>query len=168
MLQRSLLLAAALLAFAGASACGPAVDLNNLKIIDPISGFYDAGLKDGKNYLVPSVTFRLQNTGSVHITGLELTVAYWRDGEDGEWDSTLVQRIGNDRIEAGGQSDPITVRAPVGYTLESPRADLFTHSQFKDVTAKIFGRRAGTIVPLGQIRLERQILPHVRASDHRP
>lgn len=164
MLHRPLVLAAALLAFVGVTSCGPSVDLHSLKVTDTISGYYDAGLKDGKNYLVPSVTFRLENSGPVNITGLELTVAYWCDGADGEWDSTLVQRIGNDRIDAGGKSDAVTVRAPVGYTLEGPRADLFTNSRYKDVTAKIFGRRAGTILKLGEIKLERQILPHLTGT----
>jgi hypothetical protein len=163
MLHRPLVVAAALLAFVSAASCGPSPDLNALKVTDTLSGYYDAGLKDGKNYLVPSVTFRLENSGPA-MTGLELTVAYWRDGADGEWDSTLVQRIGNDRIDAGAKSDAVTVRAPVGYTLEGPRSDLFTNSLYHDVTARIFGRRAGTIVKLGEIKLERQILPHLTGA----
>jgi len=161
--------AAAFIVFTLGPACGPGVDLRQaLKVTDVISGYYDDGLKDGKNYLVPSVTFRLENSSPSSLTGLELTVAYWRDGEDGEWDSTLVRSIGNDTIKAGGKSDPVTVRCQVGYTLEEPRADLFAHSLFKDVTAKIFARRAGTIVPIGEVRLEHQILPHVKSASGRP
>ena len=166
---RRLLLVVAFAAVATAPACGPAIDLkSSLKIVDVVSGYYDAGLKEGWNYLVPSVTFRLQNNASADLTGLELTVAFWKDGEDGEWDSTLIQRIGNDHILAGGKSDPVTVRCPVGFRLEEARADLFTHSMFKDVTAKVFARRSGTIVPIGEIRLEHQILPHVKSADGRP
>jgi len=162
------LFAVAFIAFVAAPACGPSADLHALKITDIISGYWDAGLKDGKNYLVPSVTFRLENSGAIGITGLELNVGYWRDGADGEWDSTLVQKIGNDSIPAGGKSEPVTVRCPVGYTLEGARADFFTNSQYRDVTAKIFGHRGGTIVPLGEVKLDRQILPHLTGPVGRP
>jgi hypothetical protein len=168
MRHRLPLLAVALIALTAASSCGPAPDLHALKVIDIVSGYYDAGLKDSKNYLVPSVTFRLENSGAVGITGLELNVGYWRDGADGEWDSTLVQRIGNDTIPAGGKSDPVTVRCPVGYTLDGARADFFANTVFRDVTAKIFGHRGGTIVPLGEVKLERQILPHLTGPVGRP
>jgi hypothetical protein len=162
------LLAVALIAFVAAPACGPSADLHALKVTDVISGYWDAGLKDGKNYLVPSVTFRLENSSAVGITGLELNVGYWRDGADGEWDSTLVQKIGNDSIPAGTKSDPVTVRCSVGYTLEGARADFFSNSLYRDVTAKIFGHRGGTIVPLGEVKLERQILPHLTGPVGRP
>ncbi|HUL71545.1 MAG TPA: hypothetical protein VLT86_00480 [Vicinamibacterales bacterium] len=169
MLHRPLVLAAAFVVLAMGAACGPDVDLRQaLKVTDVVSGYYDDGLKDGKNYLVPSVTFRLENSSPQNLTGLELTVAYWRDGEDGEWESTLVQSVGNDTIRAGSKSDPLTVRCRVGYTLEEPRADLFAHSLFKDVTAKIFARRGGTIVPIGEVKLDRQILPHVKSATGRP
>jgi hypothetical protein len=45
-------------------ACGPIVDLSRLRVTDTFSGFYDDGVKDGLNRLVPSVTFRLKNEGA--------------------------------------------------------------------------------------------------------
>ena len=166
MLRRPLSLVAALVALALApSSCGPDVDIaKSITVTDVISGYYDNGLKDGKNYLMPSITFRLANSAPASLTGLELTVAYWQDGKDGEWDSVLVQRIGNDTIPANGKSDPVTVRGTVGYTLEDVRNNLFINSHFLDVTAKIFGRRGGRIYPLGSVKLEHLILPHVKSG----
>ena len=104
------------------AACGPDIDIaKSLTITDVISGYYDNGLKDGWNHLMPSLTFRIANSASSSLTGLELTVAYWQEGADGEMDSVLVQRIGNDTIPANGTSDPVTVRGTVGYTLEDVR-----------------------------------------------
>jgi hypothetical protein len=164
MFHRPLVLAAALVALTGVASCGSSVDLkSSLTIVDTISGYYDNGLKDGWNYLMPSVTFRLANSAPEDIRGLELTVAFWQDGADGEWSDALVQRIGDDVIPARGKSEPITVRGTVGYRLEDVRANLFSNSRFKDVTAKVFARRGGTIVPIGQIRLEHQIIPHVNS-----
>lgn len=166
MLRRPLGLVAALVALALASSgCGPDVDIaKSITVTDVISGYYDNGLKDGKNYLMPSITFRLANSAPANLTGLELTVGYWQDGKDGEWDEVLVQRIGNDTIPANGKSDPVTVHATVGYTLEDVRNNLFINSHFVDVTAKIFGRRGGRIYPLGSVKLEHLILPHVKSG----
>jgi hypothetical protein len=163
MLHRPFAVIALVLSCVGLASCGPAVDLHSLKVVDVVSGYYDNGFKDAKTYLVPSVTFRLENTGPVDIQGLELTVAFWQDGKDGEWDSSLIQRIGDDKIPAGAKSDPVTVHCTVGYTLEGMRADFFTNSLYRDVTVKIFARRSGTIVPIGEVKLDRQILPHVSA-----
>jgi hypothetical protein len=166
MLRRPVVAVVALVALMFAqAACGPDIDIQkSITVTDVISGYYDNGLKDGKNYLMPSITFRLANSAAASLTGLELTVAYWQDGKDGEWESVLVPRIGNDTIPANGKSDPVTVRAPVGYTLEDVRNNLFINSHFLDVTAKIFGRRGGRIYPLGSVKLEHLILPHVNSG----
>jgi hypothetical protein len=34
------------------------------------------------------------------------------------------------------------------------------HSQFRDAVAKLFAKRSGTIVPLGEYPIDRQILPN--------
>jgi len=147
------------------AACGPAIDIQqSITVTDVISGYYDNGLKDGWNYLMPSVTFRLANSAAAKLTGLELTVAFWQEGKDGEWDSVLLQRIGDDTIPANGKSEAVTVRGTVGYRLEDVRNNLFTNSKFLDVTAKVFARRGGRIYPIGNVKLEHQILPHVRSG----
>ena len=53
------------------------------------------------------------------------------------------------------------MRSDTGYTIDQPRNELFTHSDFKDFTAKVFAKRGGKIVPLGVFALERRIIPHV-------
>ena len=141
-------------------ACGPTIDLRtSLAVTEVFSGWYDNGLKDGKNHLVPSISFRLRNTGEHPLANVRMTVAFWLD--DGrEIDSADIQAIGSEALAPGATSDPILVRVITGYTLEQPRADLFMHSSFRDATAKLFAKRGGTIVPLGEYRLDRQILPN--------
>ena len=67
-------------------------------------------------------------------------------------------------VPPGASTEPILVRAGVGYTLEQPRAELFTHSAYKDAVVKLFAKRGGQIVALGEHKIERRILPHVAAS----
>jgi hypothetical protein len=148
----------------GAASCGPQLDLAKLEPTEIFTGYYDDGVKDGLNRLLPSITFRLKNNDAVPASQVQLTVSFWRDGDDGEKDSLEVEGIGNEAVAQGASSPAILVRAKVGYTLEQPRDELFSHSQFKDFTAKLFAKRGGKIVPIGQFRIDRRILPHVGAA----
>jgi hypothetical protein len=143
-------------------ACGPPIDLSKaVEVTDVFSGWYDDGVLDGRNHLLPTITFKLHNTGSEPIAGVQLIVAFWEDGADGEFDSQVVRGIGSDALAPGVSTDPIYVRDPKGYTLEGARAAFFEHSMFKDFTVKVFASRSGKIVPLGEFKVERRILPHI-------
>lgn len=158
----SCLVIASLIAFA--SACGPTFDIaTGLSVTDMFSGWYDFGIENGLNKLVPSVTFRVKNVATLPVNEVQLLVSFWPAGADGDVDSKEVSGIGRESLGAGSTTDPILVRSAVGYTLEQPRSELFTHSQFKDFVAKIFAKRGGRIVPLGQFTIERRIIPHVDA-----
>jgi hypothetical protein len=162
MTRAPLLVLAVLFFLTPATACGPSVDLSKaLEVTDLLTGYYDDGVKDGKNHLVPSISFRLHNKESRAIGPVQLSVAFWQKGADGEWDSTVVQAITGRGLDAGATTDSILVRASVGYNLEGARTDLFNHSQFKDVIAKLFASQAGEIVPIGQYTLDRSIIPHL-------
>jgi len=145
------------------AACGPRVDLTKaLTLTDVLSGYYDEGVRDGKARLPPSITFRLHNSSDREIGPVQLTVAFWRDGEDGEWNSVLVKGIGSEGLRPGASTEPVVARNPNAYTPEGGRQDLFTNSIYKDVTAKIFASQAGNIVKLGEYKLDRTILPHLK------
>jgi hypothetical protein len=140
--------------------CG-SVDLSKaLEVTDVLTGFYDAGIKDGKNYLVPAINFHLHNRTTSTIGPVQVTVAFWKDGDDGEWDSVLVQGVTADGLAPGATTPPLLARNPAGYTLEGARADFFNHSMFKDVTAKLFASQGGSIVKIGEFKLDHRILPH--------
>jgi len=165
MKRACLLLLAGLVAFSTlfTSACASNVDLSKaLTLTDVLSGYYDEGVKDGKPRLPPSVTFRLHNNSDKNIGPVQVTVAFWRDGDDGEWNSVVIRGIGSAGLKPGESTEQLLARNPNGYTPEGGRPDLFTNSVFKDVTAKIFASQAGNIVKLGEVRIERTILPHVQ------
>jgi hypothetical protein len=148
--------------------CGANIDLEkSLAIVEPFSGWYDAGIKDGLNKLVPSISFKLQNTGAQPITQVQLIVSFWQQGADGESDSKEVEGIGGEAVAPAASSRPILVRSEVGYTLEQARAELFTHRQFKDFLVKVFAKRGGKIVKLGEFTIDRRIIPNTTA-DARP
>src|SRR5262245_54025287 len=95
-------------ALAVASCSGPNLS-QALAVTDVISGYYDNGIKAEWNHLVPSITFRLKNQSQEPIYGVQLTVAFWADGQDGESDSMQVTGIGGTPVQAGQSTEPITV-----------------------------------------------------------
>jgi hypothetical protein len=158
------------LAGAGATAC-TTVDLTKaLQVTDVQGGWYDNGLKEGKNHLVPQITFRLKNVSSEPITSVQVNVSFWKDGEDGMTDEVIIQAISSEPLPAGASTEPIKARSPVGYTQDpgSVRADLFIHSLFKDMTARIFAKRGGAIFKLGEFKIERKIIPTEQRDAPRP
>jgi len=163
--MRLVRLLALLLALAVGPACGPGVDLQaDLEITDVFSGWYDNGVKNGQNHLLPSISFRLKNVSEHPVAGVQMMVSFWRDGADGEQDSSQVRGIGDDALAPGAETETILVRGSVGYTLSGPRDTFFQHSMFLDFTAKLFARRGGRIVPMGEYPIDRVIIPQASSS----
>jgi hypothetical protein len=147
--------------------CGPQPDLKAVKLIPGISGFYDDGVvkegrDKGQNRLLPSVTFQLKNEGSLPVDYVDLTVAFWRVTDDGEKDSKLIQAIDRTPLAPGATTDTMTVRSDVGYTSPAARAEFFLHKDFVDFKVKVFARRAGSNVTLGELPVDRRVLPAAR------
>lgn len=149
--------------------CGPQPNLaTDLKFLPTLTGYADEGIVNGLNKIVPSITFQLKNEGQLPITNVDLVLAYWPVGHDGELDSKQIRGIGNEPLAPGATSEPITVKASVGYTHEGPRADMFTNSLFKNFIVKVFAKRAGKTTKLGEFPVEARLLPAVRKDGSRP
>ena len=154
---RSLLLAFAVAT--GAAACGPDVNLTKaLEVNVTESGYFDAGLRDGKTRLLPTLTFTLHNTTPEPIASVQLLLSYIPAGSDGELDSITVTGIGPDALAPNATSEPIMARATVGFSLEGARADFFTNRLFTDFTVKVFGKKRAGFMPLGEFKVDRRIL----------
>ena len=145
---------------AGLSACRE-VDLRQaIDVTDISSGYFEDG-KRAAGYdwhYVPSITFRIKNTGTEPIANVQFMVSFWKDGDDGEFDSVNLRAIGDTPLAANATTEPITARATVGYNLEGPRAELFDRSPYKDITVKLFAKRGGRFVPKGEYKIERRLL----------
>lgn len=143
-----------------AAGCGPSIALDkSVQLVDLHSGYVDMGIVSGKTKLVPSATVRVQNTGASTLSGFQLSAAFWRVGEDGQKDELLLPHTVAKDLAPGAKSDPIVIRANFGYTLEGARADFFTNSLFVDFTIKVFGKVGGRIYKVGEVTVERKILP---------
>lgn len=139
------------------------VDLStSLEITDWSSGYHDAGVTDlGANKLVPSVSFRIKNISGEPINSVNLMIMFWgvEFEEPKELDEVLLTGIDSAGIGAGDSTDVIVVHSKQGFALEQqPRSELFNHRAFRDVTAKVFMRRGGRIVPFGEFTIDRRLL----------
>lgn len=151
-------------------ACGPTPDLKTIKLVPTMTGYYDNGPlpTTGENQLVPSVTFQLKNEGTLPLTNVDLALAFWPDGKDGELDSKQIRAIKDEPLAPGATSESITVRADVGFASHYPRAEFFGRPEFVDFTIRVFAQRNGRTVKLGEVRVERRLIPAARRDGARP
>jgi hypothetical protein len=149
----------ALLASAlSSAACAKPVDLKQAtQITDVSTGWFDAGIQDGKNKLIPSVTFRIKKNPGVELSSLSLNVVFKGIGDQDHRDDVFVQKVDF----SGDSTDPITVRSQFGYTGEPPqtRAEMLKNSQFRDMEAQIFAKQSSSQwVELHAVKIARLLL----------
>ena len=146
------------------AACSPSVDIKEaVEVADVSSGWYDAGIVDGKNKVVPSVTFKLRKKPDADLSGVALNVAFRYVPAPGSnveepWEDFYVQRA---EFKNGNETDPLVVRLPNGYTGDPPqsRAEMLKNSHFRDVRAHIFARvTSAQWVEIGAIDVQRQLI----------
>lgn len=143
--------------------CSPGIDLKQTAKIEPVvSGWFDAGVtEDGKNKLVPSVSFTLTNTGQQAWGPVQVNCIFRRVGDTEEWSTVLVtgNTAGVNGLAPGATSPPIVVRSPNGYTGTEPRADILQNKLFVDAKVEIFGKAgSATWVKLADVPITRQLL----------
>lgn len=160
MSRRLIALRAAVLLAAFTVAGCESVDLKTaVQVTDVSSGYYDNGLTPaGLNHLVPSLTFTVRNASDQKLSSIDMVVMFWATGDDTEQDEAVIKVIGGSGLAPGAGTEPVVVRSKIGYTLEQPRSELFSHRMFRDWTAKLFVKRGGKIVPAGEYPIERRVL----------
>ena len=151
------------------ASCSKPVDLKQaLQITDVRAGYFDAGIVDGRNKIVPSVTFRLKKATADSVTPLSVNIAFKQLPKPGttpapgqpaenDFDEVFKQSV----PFSGDQSELMTVRATAGYTGDPPqsRADLLKHSQFQDMRVHLFAKHsASQWVEIATIDVPRQLI----------
>jgi hypothetical protein len=141
-------------------ACSKPVDLKqSVQAVDVSSGWFDAGIQEGKNKLVPSVTFRLKKNADADLSSLSLNLVFTAEGDTEHFDDVFVQRVPFN----GNETEPITVRSKFGYTGDPPqsRADMLKNSEFRDMNVQIFAKQSSSQwVELHRLKIPRLLLTH--------
>jgi hypothetical protein len=150
-----------LLALVTGSCGGPAVDLSKALQIEVVdSGWFDAGIVNGQNKLVPAARVTVKNNSDQKLVQLQVNSLFRRGDEKEEWGSASVTVAGSDGLAAGGMSAPILLKSQNGYTgTDQTRQDMLTNAQFIDAKIQLFAKY-GSIqwVRMGEHSIERKLL----------
>jgi hypothetical protein len=131
----------------------------DLAVTDIHSGWYDVGVVDGQNKLVPSITLRLQNVSSEAIARVQINAVFRRVGEAEEWDAHFVRGIGPDGLAPGAKGDELVLRSDRGYTGQESRLQMLQNKEFVDARVQIFGKHGSrNWVKIGEYTIDRQLL----------
>ncbi len=149
-----------LLASVSVAGCGPTVDLKKgLQVTILDSGWFDAGIVNGQNKLVPSFTFTLKNVSDRKLVTIQVNALFRRVSENEEWGSGFKTVVGSEGLPPGSMTPPITVRSQLGYTGSEARQEMLQNSHFVDAKVELFGKYAATQwVLLDTYPIKRQLL----------
>ena len=151
--------------------CSKPVDLKQvLQVTEMAGGYHDAGIVDGRNKIVPTISFRIKKSTEDGLRPLSVNIVFKQLPKPGaaappgqpsenDFDEVFKQSVPFD----GNQTELLTVRASAGYTGDPPqsRADMLKHSQFQDMRVHVFAKHsASQWVEIAQFDLPRQILTH--------
>jgi hypothetical protein len=163
-MRRLLIVLAGVLLSAG---CGPTIDLTQgLKVDIVATGWYDMGIVNGQNKLVPMVTFTLKNVSDRRLGALELNALFRRVESKDEWGSGFLVVNGSTGILAGATSDRITIKSNLGYTgSDQSRQEMLANSHFVDAKVELFGKYGSAQwTRLGEYPIERKLIETDRST----
>ena len=130
-----------------------------VKVTNVETGWYDAGIVDGQNKLVPTVTFHLQNVTSDPIESVQVNAVFRQVTEDLAWGDRLIRGVGSDGLAGGATGAALVVRSPRGYTGLQPRHEMLKNKEFVDVKVDLFARHGSrTWAKIGEFPIERKLL----------
>jgi hypothetical protein len=149
--------------------CSAPVDLKQVLQLEDVSGGYrDAGIVDGRNKVIPSITFKLKKSTDRSLDPLSLNIAFKKLPPPGitpppgspaeeEWDDAFSATV----PFTGNETGLLTYKINAGYTGDPPqsRADILKNSHFQDVRVHIFAKHSSSQwTEIGQYTLPRQLI----------
>jgi hypothetical protein len=152
----------ALLLLIATAGCSRDIEVEKvLKITDVHTGWYDAGLQqDGKNKLVPSISFKLENAAPEPVRSVQLVAIFRRVSEpEVAWGEHFARAIDREGLAPGQSTGLIVLRSNLGYTGTEPRMQMLQNKEFADAKVEIFGRTgARTLAKMAEYPIDRQLL----------
>jgi hypothetical protein len=160
--RRGLALACAVAAMLAAASCAPDVDLTtNLQVLDVSTGWFDAGIVNGQNKLVPTITFKLKNLSGQKLSVLQANVLFHRVSDPNvEWGAGFLSVTGSEGLGPGAETKPLTVKSNLGYTgSDQTRQEMLQNKAFIDATVQVFAKYGSVQwVKKGEYPIERRLI----------
>lgn len=148
------------------SGCSPSINVTEaLVVTDITTGWFDAGiLEDGKNKIVPGISFTLHNVLEDNVSSVQLLGSFrlvLPDGTDDpeELGSATISAIDLAGLEPGSTTAAFVMQSGLGYTGTQPRRELMEHRLFQDAKLLLFAKhRSETWVKLGEYIIDRTLM----------
>jgi len=155
-----LLVRAALLLALLSAACGPTVDLTKSLQIDVVdTGWFDAGIVNGQNKLVPAARVTVKNNSDQTLAQLQLNALFRRVTDPEEWGSAFMTAAGSNGLAPGATAGPFLLKSQNGYTGSGQsRQEMLENGQFVDAKVQLFAKYGSVQwVRMGEHPIKRQL-----------
>lgn len=130
-----------------------------LEVTEVQTGWYDAGIVNGENKIVPSVSFQLHNISDESIANVQILTVFRRQNEAESWGDRMMRGVGSDGLGAGETGSTLVARNTLGYTGIEPRAQMLRNKEFIDAKVDLFARHGSrTWTKIGEFPIERKLL----------
>jgi hypothetical protein len=130
-----------------------------LQVAEDVSGWYDMGIVNGQNKLVPEIAFRVKNVADRPVSNVSFNVVFKVVNDQQVLGSSFLNGIDTKGLPPGQLSQEVVGRSELGYTSPEPRVQMLQHSQFRDVEAEIFAKHGpANWVSLGKFTIKRQLI----------
>jgi hypothetical protein len=147
------------LASLAAAGCTPRIVEQDLKVVEVRTGWYDLGLVQGQNKLVPSVSLKLQNVSQEAISNVDFQAIFRRVDEDRTWGDHFIRAIGRTDLAPGATTNILVLRSPRGYTANQSRLNMLENKEFVDAKVSLFGKHGSRQwVKMGEFPIDRHLL----------
>jgi hypothetical protein len=150
-----------LLAALATAGCTEPVDLTTgVELLDVSTGWHDAGVVNGQNKIVPSISFKLRNASDQNLVVLQANAIFRQLTETEEWGSGFATIVGGEGLPPGATSDVVTLHSTRGYTGTDPISEMLNNSQFVDAKVNLFAKYGSVAwTPVGEVAIERRLIP---------
>jgi len=142
-------------------ACGPKADLSKSLRLDVVeSGWFDAGIVNGQNKLVPAIRVTAKNNSDQTLVQLQINSLFRHGAETEEWGSAFLTAAGSDGLAPGATTQVLLLKSQNGYTgSDQTRQDMLKNSQFVDARVQLFAKYGSVQwVKMGEYPVTRQLL----------
>ncbi len=140
-------------------ACSEPIDVARAVKVDvATSGWLVAGVVDGKNKIVPSVSLTLKNVSNQTLNALQTNAVFRLVATNAEIGTDFRPVSGSGGLPAAASTEKIRLKAATGYTGTDPADELLNNSRFGDAKVEVFVKAgAGQWTRVGEYPIARQL-----------
>ena len=148
-----------MLAVVMTAACGEPIDVATAVQVDvTTSGWLVAGVVEGKNKIVPSVSLTLKNVSGHPLNALQANAVFRLAATNAEIDTDFRPVSASGGLPVASSTEKIRLKAAVGYTGTDPVDELLNNSQFGDAKVEVFVKAgSGEWTRVGEYPIARQL-----------